>query len=107
MKEGLKMLKFMYNGLKVDNVLYKASYSAGPYTAESKLPSGTVSIYASNYKHFPRILGLTVTNNSEIIEDYHETDKIRIYPSSPYYSQALEAHTKQECHRAARMVYNH
>ena len=87
-------VKFMYNGLKVDGQLFRGAYSKGPWTAESKLPDGTITIYAKDYKSFPAIEGLNIQNETDIMTDYFETDKIRIKPGEPYYFEALTALNK-------------
>lgn len=96
------MLKFIYNGLKVNDTLYPAHYSIGPYTPESGLSNDTITIYARNYKHFPSIAGLTITNDSDIMTDYHETDRIRVTPSNKYYKDILNAYAKQIEHNLKR-----
>jgi hypothetical protein len=101
------MLKFMWNGLKItgatlkDDVLYRAFYSKGSYTKESKLPEGTITIYARDYKDFPKIDGLNIKNDSDSMTDYFETDRIYVEPSNKFYIQVLEAHSKQQAHNAA------
>lgn len=94
------MIKFVWNGIKVDGVLYKGSYMHGPWTAASGLPDGTIKLCASGYKGFPRIAGLSVENDSDIMTDYFDTDKITFRPDHPMYKDVLEAHDKQEAHRA-------
>jgi hypothetical protein len=85
-------IKFLYNGVKVDGVLYRGRYSKGPYNEFSKLPKGTITIHAKDYTtEFPKFEGVTVENNSDSMTDYFEKDIMRILPGSPYYSAANEA----------------
>lgn len=90
------MLKFMYNGIKLDGTLYKGWYSKGTYTEQSKIPKGSITIYARDYKRFPKVEGLQVVNNSDSMTDYFEEDKIRVFPSNPFYEEVHKAYEKQE-----------
>lgn len=93
-------VKFMWNGIKVDGVLHKASYSAGPWTAESGMPTNTITIYATGYTSFPRIAGLEIHNDTDIMRDYFDSDLIRVSPDNPYYEDVKAAYDKQEAHKA-------
>jgi hypothetical protein len=90
------MLKFLYNGIKLDGTLYKGTYSKGTYTEQSKIPQGTITIYAKDYKRFPLIEGLEIKNNSDSMVDYFEEDKIRVIPTNKYYQEVFQAWEKQE-----------
>jgi hypothetical protein len=88
------MLKFIWNGIKLDGKLYRAHYSLGKVIGQ---PAETITIYAKNYKRFPAIAGLTVQNDSDIMTDYHETDRIRVRPDNVHYAavkSALDAYNK-------------
>lgn len=85
------VIKFMYNGIKVDGKLYRAHYSKGGYTAQSKIPKGTITIYARDYDDFPQIEGLQIENNSDGMTDYFEKDRIRVTPDNKYYNEVLRA----------------
>lgn len=93
-------VKFIWNGIKADGVLHKAHYSAGPWTPESGMPANTITIYATGYTRFPRIAGLEIHNNTDIMRDYFENDLIRVPPDSPYYADVKAAYDKQEAHKA-------
>ena len=96
-------VKFLYNGVKVDGVLYKGWYSAGPYNPASKLPAGTITLYAKSYgTDFTVIEGTSVENNSDSLTDYSEKDRMRIFPDSPYFSEAKAAYEKVLARRKAR-----
>jgi len=84
-------VKFFFNGVKIDGILFRVSYSIGPYNEVCKLPKGTITLYEKDYKDFPRIEGMTVVNDSDPVSDYIEKDKILIYPNSPFYSDARRA----------------
>lgn len=88
------LLKFLWNGIKIDGKLYRARYSPGELIG---YPAGTITIYAKDYERFPKIEGLTVKNGSNIIESYYELDKIVVTPDNPYYAvvkAALEAENR-------------
>lgn len=89
------MLKFMYNGIKLDGQLFSGFYSMGTYTECSGIAQGTITIYANDYKSFPSIEGLQIHNESDSMTDYFEEDKIRVEPTSKYYTEVLEAFNKQ------------
>lgn len=94
------MLKFMYNGIKVDGKLYKAWYSKGRLI--SNPDEGIITIYARDYTRLPNIEGLNVQNDTDIMTDYFDSDKIRVVPSNKWYSQVHEAYEKQEKKRTRR-----
>jgi len=92
-------VKFMYNGIKVGGELYKAHYAQGNYT---NFPQGTITIYAREYRHFPRIVGLFIENNSDMMIDYFVKDRVRVMPNNKYFPAVLAAYEKQQarCDRA-------
>ena len=82
-------VKFFFYGVKVDGILYRARYGMGPYSSFSKLPTGTITMYAKDYAtEFPEIEGTAVENNSGSAE---EKETLRIFPDSPYYANAKRA----------------
>ncbi len=97
-------VKFMWNGIKVDGELYRAHYSIGNYTESSGIPKETITVYAKDYKSFPRIEGLQIENESDIMTDYFETDRIRIAPDNKFYNDALEALKKHQAHNEKRFA---
>ena len=97
-------VKFMWNGIKVDGTLYRAHYSIGPYTSNSGLPDGTITVYAKDYRSFPQIEGLQIENDSDIMTDYFETDRLRIYPGNKYYNDAKAAYEKMNAHNEKRFA---
>lgn len=93
------MLKFMWNGLKLDNKLFTAWYSLGSYTDSKTYPQGTITIYAREYSDFPKIEELQIRNDSDSMTDYFEKDKIDVKPNNKFYKEVHEAYLKQEAHR--------
>ena len=96
------MIKFMWNGIKVDGTLYKGHYLCGGYTTQSGLPQDAITIYARDYMSFPRIEGLQIRNGSDIMTDYFETDTIRVLKDNKFYNEILNAYLKQEEHNKTR-----
>jgi hypothetical protein len=92
----LKMLKFMYNGIKLNGELFKAWYSIGSTRGYAE---GTITIYAKDYTSFPQVDGLQVQNNTDSMTDYFEKDRIRVTPDNKFYNEVLTAYNKQEEHR--------
>lgn len=83
------MTKFMWNGIKVDGTLYKAHYLRS---------DEVITIYGKGYTSFPLIAGLQIENDSDIMTDYFENDRIRVSPGNTHYQAVLEAFQKQEEH---------
>lgn len=98
------MLKFMYNGIKLNGKLYKGNYSKGGYTKQSGISNDTITIYARDYEDFPKIEGLQVQNNSDSMTDYFEKDRIRVAPTNQYYSLVYEAWEKQEINKIKKIL---
>jgi hypothetical protein len=86
--EARKMtVNFMYNGIKIDGKLYKASYRIGGYCPELGIPESTITMHAASYKKIPRLEGLHIENDSDIMTDYFETDTVRIAENDKYYNE--------------------
>ena len=81
-------VKFMYNGIKIDGVLYKAWYSTGYKTESGGWNEDAIVLYEKNYKSVPAVKGLNIYNNSDPASDYTVTDIIVINPSSIYFNSA-------------------
>ena len=95
-------VKFMWNGIKIDGTLFRAHYSKGNYTPESGIPAGTITVYRRDYGPMPEIPGLTRRNESDIMTDYFETDRIMIARDNGWYPAALAAWEKAEAHNDRR-----
>lgn len=88
-------IKFMWNGIKKDGKLYRARYSDGKLLNS---PEGTITIYARDYDDFPKVEGLNIENNTEIMTDYFEKDRVRVTPDNIHYTAVTEAMKKQDEH---------
>lgn len=92
-------LKFFYNGLKDSSgKLQKCFYCNGKLLHH---PEGTVTIYARDYSRFSQEVReyFTVQNNTDSMTDYFDTDRIRVTPNHPLYTDVLEAFFKQDAKR--------
>lgn len=79
-------VEFKQNNIEVDGKPYRAYYSTGPYTAKSRIPQGTITIYA--YKcRFPQNLGLTEDTYIGDTSNYCELEIIRITPNNTRYAE--------------------
>ncbi|MDR3361853.1 MAG: hypothetical protein LBO64_03295 [Desulfovibrio sp.] len=98
-----RVVKFFWNGIKVDGKLYRAVYDM--MRGSQKFPDGTITVYRRGYDETPRIPGLTVENDTDVMTDYFSADTIRILPDSPFYpaaSRALEQYAARRKERAMR-----
>lgn len=109
-----RVIKWMWNGIKVDGKLHRAHYSMGTLVVdkESKeghvtreTKEGYVTVYARDYTTgLPRLGGETVVNDSDGQTDYFERDRMRIAPDSKFYNDAVAAYQKQEQHNEKNRV---
>lgn len=94
-------IKFMWNGIKIDGKLYRAWYSDADLIGD-RYPKGTLTIYRKDYGTMPQINGMTIQNDTEIMTDYFERDRIRITPDNPHYSAIKAAMDQQKEHNKKR-----
>lgn len=101
-------MKFYYNGIKTSDRqgLQKCHYSKGNYTAASGLSPEVITIYNREYTRFSAEIqaAFMVQNNSEMMTDYFEKDRIRIDQAHPMYALVNAAWEKQEAHNAKRQA---
>lgn len=83
------MIKFMkYYVIDTETKIKARVYYRQGYSTESK---DYIVIYNKDYnKKLSLIFKEGVINNSDILTDYHEEERIRIYRDSPYYRQVLQ-----------------
>lgn len=97
-------LKFLWNGIKAGSgKLQSASYSKGSYTPESKIPEGTITVYARGHSRFSSEVraAFDVKNDTDTMTDYFEGDTLRVRPDHALYAVVSAAEAKQAAHRAA------
>jgi len=81
------MIKFLKHSIKFDNQKTRVWYHKGNYTKESKLPQGTITIYAKDYgAKFPK--EFNIENNSDMMTDYFEKSRVRLTPKNKYWKNA-------------------
>ena len=90
-------IKFMYNGIKIDGKLYGGHWSFGSNIVDKDC----ITFYSKGYERMPNF-GMPIENNSDIMTDYFEEDRLRFMPSSPYYLQAMESFNMQQVKREAK-----
>lgn len=99
-------VKFMWNGIKIDGRLHRG------YMCISADRDGVehVTWYAKDYEGWEDAEQLRsifeVENNSDIMTDYFETDKIRFFEGDEWFDEAMMAGRKKQLHDAKRH-YNH
>ena len=100
------MYKFMWNGIKDINTgkLTKCWYSKGNLLKNGVLDNETITIYGEHYKRLPLIDGLEVLNDSDIMTDYFENDRIYVDVNSRYYEEVKNAYIQQEIHNVKRNI---
>lgn len=94
----MKNVKFMYNGIKINGKLVKGHYSMGGYTNGAK-----ICFYAKEYTTNLSDV-FQIKNGTELIEDYHETDKVYFYGNEEYYNEVEQAFYKQEIKRSDKHI---
>ena len=94
--------KFVYNGIKNTETgeLFKAWYSKGCHKDGDEV----ITIFGKNYKDLPIIEGLTIENETDIMTDYFENDRIQVYPENKFYNEVLKGWEKQEEHNKKKCI---
>ena len=81
------------------------------YSNSSDEPAGSITIYARNYARFSELVRdcFAVKNDTDLMTDYFDNDRIRVIPSHPLYAavkaaaEAAKAHADRRAEkRAAR-----
>jgi|HigsolmetaGSP11D_1036233.scaffolds.fasta_scaffold25857_3 hypothetical protein len=89
-------VKFVWNGIKVDGKLYRAYYWS---CTSRNMPEGTITIRAKDYASFPEIPGLRIINETDLMTDYFDHDRVYVTPKNHWYPQVLEAYNRAQEHR--------
>ena len=80
-------MKLLKKGIKFNGKYYPCHYSSRKNNIK-----GNATIYIKSYEHLPSEAYsiLQVENNSDIMTDYIERDRIRIPPTSQYFNRVEE-----------------
>ena len=92
-------IKFMWNGIKIDGKLYRCHYSDGKLINH---PDGTLTIYRKDYGQMPQVEGLNVQNDTDMMTDYFERDRIRIDHNNKFYNDVKNALSMANAHNEKR-----
>ena len=95
-------LRFFWNGIKgSDGKLQSCIYSDSPLLHS---PAGTITIYARHYRPFSTEVreAFTVENDSDMMTDYFESDRIRVTPTHPLYFHVKAVLIAREAHYERR-----
>jgi hypothetical protein len=86
----------MYNGLKVEGQLQKGFYNRNQ-------DKGHICLNAWSYAStFTQLEGCTLRNDTDIMADYFDKDRLYIPVTSIYYKDALKAYEQQELKQVQR-----
>ena len=96
------MLHFFYNGIKAsDGKLQCCWYSDAQLI---HFPAGTITIYGRDGRFSREVAAeFEIENETDIMTDYFEGDRIRVEPEHPLYARVREAMEKQNYRRKARL----
>lgn len=84
-------VKFMYNGIKINGKLIKGHWSKGNYTN-----GALYCFYADSYFSKELREVFSVKNESDIMIDYFETDKIYFFAGDKYLKEVENSFKQQE-----------
>jgi hypothetical protein len=81
------MVEFLWNGIKVNGILYKAKYS--------KCGDDSYNIYPKDYENFPSIDGLYISNPTDDLNK----ELIHVKSNNWFYKEILKACDEAEEHK--------
>ena len=79
-------IKFFKKSIKKDNIKVKVSYS---YSDSSSVLDGKerVTIYETDCSHNLKKIFKNVIDNNDVLTDYHECLKVKIFPDNPLFKK--------------------
>lgn len=94
-------IKLLKKGIKIEGKYYPAHYSSSDNNI-----NGNATIYIRSYDSLPKdaYKELDIQNDTDMMTDYFERDRIRISPSSKYFHMVERLAYKPNTE--ARRVYN-
>ncbi len=87
-------VKLLTNGIKNNGDYIRCFYTE---------KNGSILITARDYKNLPKELG-NIKNDSDMITDYFENDRVLITPTNKYYKAAKEAYEKARINDAKKHI---
>ena len=96
-------LRFLWNGIKgSDGKLQRCWYSYRNWIPG--IDPETVGITARDYSRFSDEVraAFTVTNDTDLMTDYFDSDRIKVDPSHPLYAQVKSAYDAAQAHNERR-----
>jgi len=97
-------LRFLWNGIKdSDGRLQRCWYNCRNWIPG--IDPETVGITAKDYKNFSGEIraAFTVQNDSDLMTDYFDSDRIKVSPDHPLYADVRAAYDAQQAHRERRV----
>lgn len=91
--------KAFYNGIKLGKQLVKGHWSKGGHVEGDDI----ITFYAKDYKPSNLEKYFDVRNNTDLMTDYFDKDKIDFRPGDKFYKQALEAFNAQTNRRNKKL----
>ena len=91
-------IKFLKKGIRVNGEYYPCWYSSSKYNCSRKQLGKCATVYLKTYESLPQEIQneFAVENNTEIISDYVEKDRIRIYPGDKWFDTVENFGRKHE-----------
>ena len=84
-------IKFMYNGIKINGKLIKGCFSKGGYT------NGALFCFYADSYYCPELrAAFAVKNDSDIMTDYFEEEKIYFFENDEHIEEVQKAWQKKE-----------
>lgn len=95
----MAVIKFMYNGIKIDGKLIKGFWSKANYTNGAKY-----CFYADSYCSKELREHFTVKNDTDIMTDYFETDSIYFYEENSEIEKVIKQNEIKTAKRAIKRL---
>lgn len=95
----MALIKFMYNGIKIDGKLIKGFWSKANYTNGAKY-----AFFADSYSTPELREHFTVKNDTDIMTDYFETDTIYFFEENAEIENAIKQNEIKTAKRAIKRL---
>ena len=96
------MLKFFYNGIKVNGKLHKCFISYGHNSEDERI----LRVYSKTYEDFPEEIKaeFQILNDTDVYTDYFEKDRFTIPEDNQYFKPAIKAVIKYDKRLVASII---